>query len=139
MIYQSVKLVDIESIASLYSHNRLFLLYGDLGSGKTTLVKSICNILGVYGNVTSPTYSLINEYKRFNNDLIYHCDMYRINKLQDAIDIGISDYIFSKSIVFIEWPEKIVSIISKDMKYISIDIDIESYNSRKISIKEITI
>lgn len=87
--------------------DKIFAFYGKLGAGKTTLIKGICKELGVKEMVNSPTFSMINEYETKEEEIIYHFDCYRINKIQEALDIGAEDYFYSGKLCFIEWPENI--------------------------------
>jgi tRNA threonylcarbamoyladenosine biosynthesis protein TsaE len=90
----------------LNDNRKQFAFYGSMGVGKTTFIKELCLQLGVIETVTSPTFAIINEYHTINNQLIYHFDFYRINKIEELLDIGYEDYIFSPHYCFIEWPEK---------------------------------
>ncbi|MCL4171464.1 UNVERIFIED_CONTAM: hypothetical protein GTU68_064222, partial [Idotea baltica] len=82
-----------------------------MGVGKTTLIKEIIRLLGVNENVSSPTYSLINEYQSKSNERIYHCDFYRLKSEEEAFDIGIEDYFDAENWCFIEWPERIKNLL----------------------------
>ena len=93
---------------------------GDLGAGKTTLIKTLCQKLGVEDNISSPTFSIINEYKA-KNRAIYHIDLYRIETIEEAIDIGIEEYLYSGGLCLIEWPKIIESLLPE--KYLHIEID----------------
>ncbi|KXB08909.1 hypothetical protein AKJ55_00275 [candidate division MSBL1 archaeon SCGC-AAA382M17] len=104
-------------------NHRIFAFFGDLGSGKTTFIKAICNELNVIDIVSSPTFSLINEYRSENGNTIYHMDFYRINSLNEALDIGIEDYFSTNNYCFIEWPEKIESLLPNKTTYIKISED----------------
>lgn len=88
------------------SGKRQFAFYGSMGVGKTTLIKEICRQLGVVEVVTSPTFAIVNEYHTTQNQLVYHFDFYRINKLEELYDFGYEDYLYSSNYCFIEWPEK---------------------------------
>jgi len=88
-----------------------FAFYGNMGVGKTTFIKEICHQLGVIQVVTSPTFALINEYNTSDNQLVYHFDFYRINKVEELFDFGYEDYLFSSNYCFIEWPEKAEGIL----------------------------
>lgn len=90
---------------------RKFAFYGPMGSGKTTLIKAICRKLGATGVVTSPTFSLINEYPMENGGMIYHFDLYRIDDPAELFDIGFEEYIYSENYVFIEWADKAGSFL----------------------------
>lgn len=99
---------------------QVFALFGEMGSGKTTLVKRFCSILGSIDNVSSPTFSLVNEYRTEDEGSIFHFDVYRIKKLEELMDIGYETYFFSDSYVFIEWSEKIRELLPEKSVYIKI-------------------
>ncbi|NTV18078.1 MAG: tRNA (adenosine(37)-N6)-threonylcarbamoyltransferase complex ATPase subunit type 1 TsaE, partial [Bacteroidales bacterium] len=82
-------------------------LYGEMGAGKTTFTKALCRALNVKEGVNSPTFTLINEYTTEGGELIFHFDFYRINKLEEAFDIGFEEFVDSGHLCIIEWPEKI--------------------------------
>jgi tRNA threonylcarbamoyladenosine biosynthesis protein TsaE len=88
-----------------------FAFYGDMGVGKTTFIKQLCKDLGVGDVVNSPSFAIINEYSSFENGSIFHFDLYRINNIEEAYDFGYEDYFFGDSFCFVEWPEKIESLI----------------------------
>jgi len=89
----------------------VFCFYGNLGAGKTTLIKLICEHLKVIDSISSPTYPIINEYKTADNKIIYHIDLYRLKSIEEAMNIGIEDYLFSDHLCFIEWPDNFESIL----------------------------
>lgn len=123
---------DLEPICKeILKHKKhdIFLLSGDLGAGKTTLSKSIIKTLGSSEEVTSPTFSIINEYLNSNTS-IFHIDLYRLNNLQEALDIGIEEYLYSGNYCFIEWPDLIKPLIHD--RYHSVEIHILEDNKRKI-------
>jgi tRNA threonylcarbamoyladenosine biosynthesis protein TsaE len=101
-------------------NHRIFAFFGDLGSGKTTFIKAICNELNVIDIVSSPTFSLINEYQTDKGNTIYHMDFYRINSVNEAYDIGIEEYFKTDNYCFIEWPERIESILPNDTIFVKI-------------------
>ena len=111
-------------------------LSGDLGAGKTALTQAVCRILGVGQNVTSPTFSLVNEYtytdEKGREQLFLHLDLYRLKSIEEALGIGIEDYLHSPSYCFIEWPEIIHPLLPPDTIHINISILRDS--SRKILI-----
>ncbi|MEZ5027077.1 MAG: tRNA (adenosine(37)-N6)-threonylcarbamoyltransferase complex ATPase subunit type 1 TsaE [Chitinophagales bacterium] len=95
----------VVEILSLTNKHSIFCFYGNLGAGKTTLIKLLCEKLKVMDNISSPTYPIINEYKTEDNNTIYHIDLYRLKSLEEAINIGLEDYLFSNNLCFIEWPD----------------------------------
>lgn len=110
------------------SKTPIVLLRGDLGAGKTRLCKEIVKLLGSQDRVSSPTFSLINEYE-YGDGLIYHMDMYRLEHINEALQIGITEYLDSDQICLVEWPDLILSYIKDE--YLTVDIRILSGNSRK--------
>ncbi|RLD24073.1 MAG: tRNA (adenosine(37)-N6)-threonylcarbamoyltransferase complex ATPase subunit type 1 TsaE [Bacteroidetes bacterium] len=107
---------------------RVWLLHGDMGAGKTTLIKAICGQLGVEDNVTSPTFSIINEYQS-TSEPVYHFDFYRVKSLEEALQAGVEDYFYSGHYCFIEWPE-IISPILPD-QYLNVSIEAGGGEKRK--------
>lgn len=102
--------------------NKVILFHGEMGVGKTTLIKQLCKVLGVKSATSSPTFSLVNEYEATNNQLVYHFDFYRLNQETEALDMGIDDYLYSGNWCFIEWAEKIPNLIPEAHSTISISI-----------------
>ena len=99
----------------------VFAFHGQMGAGKTTSIKAICEELGVEDVINSPTFAIINEYRsETTGELIYHFDFYRINKLSEAEDIGTEDYFYSGALCFIEWPEKIEDLLPGDVVEVTI-------------------
>jgi len=94
-----------QSIVEFARPTNILLFKGDLGSGKTTLIKNICNFLNVNEEVTSPTFSLVNQYQSRAGEKIYHFDLYRLESLEEVIDIGFQEYLDSGNWCLIEWPE----------------------------------
>ena len=115
-----------------FPKNNCIAFYGKMGSGKTTFIKAICKELQVTETVTSPTFSIINEYKTENNEEIYHFDFYRINKIEEAFDFGYEEYFYSNNFCFIEWPELIETILPEN--HIKIKIIEENNNTRTLII-----
>jgi len=111
---------------------KVFAFSGDLGAGKTTFINSLCKALGVEESVTSPTYSIIQEYLSKNNNIIYHIDLYRIKSRMEAMEAGIEDCLNSKEICMVEWPERVPGIFPADTVFTSIEI--LSANERKLII-----
>lgn len=101
---------------------KVILFHGEMGVGKTTLIKQLCKTLGVTGATSSPTFSLVNEYEANDNQLVYHFDFYRLNDEVEALDMGIDDYLYSGNWCFIEWAEKIPNLIPETHSVISISL-----------------
>ena len=116
------------------SDSNLFLLYGDMGVGKTTLVKYLCSVLDVVDVVASPTFSIVNQYKRFNDKYVFHFDFYRTKNKNEIFDIGYEEYLFSSSYCFVEWPEKAEGLLPN--RFVKIEMKLED-NFRKIRVKNI--
>jgi len=114
--------------------NKTLLFYGQIGVGKTTLIKELCKSLGVLDNISSPTFSLVNEYQTANNDKVYHFDFYRIEDEEEAFDIGIEDYFDSKNWCFIEWPENIENLLPLDA--VEIHLSLLDDEQRNIQLKQ---
>jgi tRNA threonylcarbamoyladenosine biosynthesis protein TsaE len=90
---------------------RIFAFYGSMGAGKTTIIKSICHELGALDTVTSPTFTIVNEYRTGNGTSLYHIDFYRIRKTEEVFDFGIEEYFSGGNYCFMEWPELIEEIL----------------------------
>lgn len=110
-----------KSFISQMDDRTVFAFHGNMGVGKTTFIKAICEELGVEDVINSPTFAIINEYRSATTaELIYHFDFYRINKLSEAEDIGTEDYFYSGALCFIEWPEKIEELLPCDTVHVYI-------------------
>ena len=110
-----------EFIAAM-GENTVFALYGKMGAGKTTFVKAVCEELGVTDVITSPTFAIVNEYRSEDTaELIYHFDIYRINKLEEVYDMGYEDYFYSGALCFIEWPELVEELLPGNTIKVSIE------------------
>lgn len=133
--FDSVGLDDLEHLAqallSQAGNCRVWLFFGEMGSGKTTLIKALCAALGVKDLVSSPSYSIVNEYL-LEAGKVYHFDFYRIKNEEEAYDIGTVDYLYSGDYCFIEWPEKIPSLVPEF--HVRIDIQLVNLNRRTIAI-----
>jgi tRNA threonylcarbamoyladenosine biosynthesis protein TsaE len=119
------QLNDVEDVAHELIKNiksKTLLFYGNMGVGKTTLIKAIAKTLGSTDEVSSPTFSIVNEYKTETTS-IYHFDLYRIENIEEAYDFGIEDYLDSENWKLIEWPEKIDTILFDDFDQIYLDFD----------------
>lgn len=107
---------DLQQVADKIlasAQNKLLLFYGAMGTGKTTLITALAKQLGVTDTISSPTYSLVNEYQSANT-LIYHFDFYRIENETEALDIGVEEYFYSENWSFVEWPENIKSLLPQE-------------------------
>jgi tRNA threonylcarbamoyladenosine biosynthesis protein TsaE len=126
---------DLDQVAGHLARQdlRLVLITGDLGAGKTTLVKNVCAALGSKDEVTSPTISLVNEYRDAAGNPVFHIDLYRLGTLEEAIQIGIEEYLHSGHWCFIEWPE-LIHPLTKDIGHIVVDISIIDDGRRRICI-----
>ena len=99
-----------------YKKNKnIICFYGEMGVGKTTFIKEICKNLFVDDNVSSPTFSIVNQYKTKQNKIIYHFDFYRLETEEEAYDMGYEEYFFQNDLCLIEWPEKIEGLIPEDI------------------------
>lgn len=111
-----------KKLLQAYPNERIFGFYGEMGAGKTTLIKEICKVLGVKNITSSPSFAIVNEYISANNEPVYHFDFYRIEKLDDAYQIGFEDYLNSDYYCFIEWTEKVEPILKGDFVKVEIEI-----------------
>lgn len=119
-----------QAIIKLMDDYDVFLLEGDLGAGKTTLVKAICKELGVQDEVSSPTFSIVNQYD-YPEGILYHFDFYRLKQEEEAYDIGFEEYLYSGNTCFIEWPDKVAGIL-EGSKCVRVKISLLSDTSRNI-------
>ncbi|WP_264537603.1 tRNA (adenosine(37)-N6)-threonylcarbamoyltransferase complex ATPase subunit type 1 TsaE [Flavobacterium sp. N1736] len=101
---------------------KIILFNGEMGVGKTTLIKQLCKSLGVKDATSSPTFSLVNEYFTSQNEIVYHFDFYRLNKETEALDMGVDDYLYSENWCFIEWSEKIENLLPEETSTINIKL-----------------
>jgi tRNA threonylcarbamoyladenosine biosynthesis protein TsaE len=134
MIIYDIAAIDTiaEKIISAVKHKRVWCFYGEMGAGKTTLIKQICEKLGVTSDMTSPSFGIINEYKTNKNDTIFHFDFYRIKNESEALDLGIYEYLDSGKYCFLEWPENIDSLLDDD--YLKIYIKLVDETKRQITL-----
>jgi len=120
-----------KQILDYTSTHKKFAFYGEMGVGKTTLIKALSLQLGVNDVVSSPTFSIVNEYNADENIKVYHFDFYRIEDEEEAYDMGYEEYFFSSAYCFIEWAEKIPNLIEDDMVQIKMSV---AGNTRKIEV-----
>ncbi|KIA99473.1 MULTISPECIES: tRNA (adenosine(37)-N6)-threonylcarbamoyltransferase complex ATPase subunit type 1 TsaE [unclassified Flavobacterium] len=102
--------------------NKILLFNGEMGAGKTTLIKQLCKSLGIEDATSSPTFSLVNEYQTNDNQTVYHFDFYRLNHETEALDMGVDDYLYSGNWCFIEWSEKIPNLIPEQHSVVTIEL-----------------
>ncbi|AXP82528.1 tRNA threonylcarbamoyladenosine biosynthesis protein TsaE [Mariniflexile rhizosphaerae] len=129
------QLIDLDTVVKQLLKKlktKTILLYGDMGVGKTTLIKKLVKELGSHDEVSSPTFSIVNEYE-LKNDKIFHFDLYRIKNLEEAYNFGIEDYLDSNHWILIEWPDVVKPILNNDFDMIYLELC--SKNSRKLTIK----
>ena len=117
----------------LAGQGRIFAFYGQMGAGKTTIIKAICTALGATDAVTSPTFTLVNEYKTTSGRSIYHIDFYRIKKAEEVFDFGIEEYFDSDSYCFLEWPELIENFLPPET--VKVRITVGSNEERMLEIE----
>lgn len=127
--YQLTDLPEVSKhLIELAKNNKIWTFNGEMGAGKTTLIKAICTTLGVIDEVSSPTFSMVNEYKTKNGETVFHFDFYRIKSLSEAYDLGIEDYFYSGNICLIEWPSMIDEILQNETRF---NIFIELKNNKR--------
>ena len=134
--YSIEQLQEVAQKVITNSSGKILLFYGNMGVGKTTLIKQLVKQLGSDDVVSSPTFSLVNEYESDKKGLIYHFDFYRIKNEEEALDIGIEDYFYSNNWCLIEWPEKIKNLVP--LNAVAIHISVNDNGTRKILIKQPT-
>lgn len=130
-------LTDLTAIASKViaesKSHKIFLFEGEMGAGKTTLIKAVCAELNVDDNVSSPTFGIVNEYYSPSNGDVYHFDFYRLDDEHEVVEIGVEDYFYSGNYCFIEWSSKIPSYIPNE--YVVVNIKIVDENTRELELK----
>ena len=136
-------ILEIESLKTINETARKFIdqigehtvfaFNGKMGAGKTTFIKAICETMGVKETVNSPTFSIVNEYEAADGRIIYHFDCYRINKIQEALDLGAEEYLYSGNLCFIEWSENIAPILPDSI--VNVDIEEKENGIRNVIIR----
>ncbi|WP_342646512.1 tRNA (adenosine(37)-N6)-threonylcarbamoyltransferase complex ATPase subunit type 1 TsaE [Mucilaginibacter sp. CSA2-8R] len=133
-----VSLTELPSVAQALLNfaegQKIFLFYGQMGAGKTTFIKTLCESLRVTEPVTSPTFSIVNEYNG-NSSKIYHFDFYRLKRQDEALDMGYEEYFYSNQYCFIEWPEKIPDLLP--LHFIKVSITVSNEQLRRFTFESI--
>ncbi|MDO8316049.1 MAG: tRNA (adenosine(37)-N6)-threonylcarbamoyltransferase complex ATPase subunit type 1 TsaE [Flavobacterium sp.] len=133
IIFSIDQLEEVAQQIIANSPKKVILFHGEMGVGKTTLIKQLCKTLGVTGATSSPTFSLVNEYEANDSQLVYHFDFYRLNKEEEALDMGVDDYLYSGNWCFIEWAEKIANLIPETHSVITISLLADGKRSLTLS------
>ena len=137
-----MEILTIESIDTIHDTARqfvdrigdrtVFAFNGKMGAGKTTFIKAICEVMGVNETVNSPTFSIVNEYEAADGRIIYHFDCYRITNIQEALDLGAEEYLYSGNLCFIEWSENMAPLLPDTL--VNVDIEEQEDGSRNVVI-----
>lgn len=136
IILKNESLNKIDATAKIFiekmGNKKVFAFNGNMGVGKTTFINAICKMMGVTQIVNSPTFSIVNEYETLLGNIIYHFDCYRIQKIQEALDLGAEEYLYSGNYCFIEWSENITPLLPDDL--VNVNMTELEDGSRKIEI-----
>ncbi|MDR2449853.1 MAG: tRNA (adenosine(37)-N6)-threonylcarbamoyltransferase complex ATPase subunit type 1 TsaE [Prevotellaceae bacterium] len=122
-----------QQLLPLLEQHKVIAFYGAMGAGKTTLIKAICDAMGITGTVNSPTFALVNEYRKPGGEPLYHFDFYRINKPEEAFDLGYEEYFFSGHACLVEWPELIAPLLPANALHLHINVDDNGTRTLNIS------
>ena len=124
-----------EKILNLYPEERVYIFRGELGAGKTTLIKEICKQLQVSDPTNSPSFAIVNEYDTTTGIKLFHFDFYRIKKIEEVFDIGYEEYFYSGNYCFIEWPELVEEILPDQYAEVKIEWDLQD-DTRRITLQK---
>jgi tRNA threonylcarbamoyladenosine biosynthesis protein TsaE len=124
-----------QHLTELFGDKKVVAFYGEMGSGKTTVIKALCQFMNCIDNVSSPTFSIINEYATSDGNTIYHFDFYRLNNLKEALDVGVEEYLYSGNFCFMEWSERIEALLPENHIKVIISSGIMP-NSRILQIEQ---
>jgi tRNA threonylcarbamoyladenosine biosynthesis protein TsaE len=130
--YNEEELQEVaRKLISNFGHLKVWCFDAEMGAGKTTLTKAICKELGVRDEMSSPTFAIVNEYLTVSSEDIYHFDFYRLKGLEEALDIGVEDYLFSGNLCLLEWPAIIEPLLPDE--YLQISIKLVGDNTRSLT------
>lgn len=139
-VFHETSQTDLTEVARMFiekaGNSKVWLFYGEMGSGKTTFIKNLCRRLGVSEGMSSPTYSIVNEYLTESDTRIFHFDFYRIKNEAEAYDIGTEEYFYSGNYCFVEWPEKIPSLIPADRVEVLITSENQTHRTLALSVHD---
>jgi tRNA threonylcarbamoyladenosine biosynthesis protein TsaE len=132
------KLTDIEAAAKQFivqtAGKKHFAFYGEMGAGKTTFIKTLCKLLQVCDVVTSPTFSIINEYHTQSDEKIFHFDFYRIKDIEEVFNLGYEDYFYSEHYCFVEWPELVEDLLPEHMIKVHLSVTNDETRTMRIDL-----
>jgi len=111
-----------KKLLEAFPNSSIFAFRGELGAGKTTFIKALCQQLGVEEVMSSPSFSIINEYRSIGGEVIYHFDLYRLKSIEEALDIGMEEYLYSDNHCFVEWPERAEGILPAETVFVNISV-----------------
>ncbi len=138
--FHNVALHDLTRVATTLAEHvkqyKVWLFHGEMGAGKTTLIKEVCKAIGVVDNMSSPTFSIVNEYETKDHQKVFHFDFYRIKNEAEAVDIGTEEYFYSNHPCFIEWAEKIPSLIPLTHAEVSIQVEDDIHRTIVLSVND---
>ncbi len=135
IFYSQNQIEEIAHQIVAKSKSKNLCFYGQMGAGKTTLIRALVKNLGAEGSANSPTFGIVNEYHRVNGDVLgYHFDFYRLNNETEALDLGFEEYLNQNAWVFIEWPEMINSLLPEERTEIHIKIVDELHREIKVKL-----
>ena len=130
--YHESELQEVaRKLLSNFGQIKVWCFDAEMGAGKTTLIKQLCQELGVTDEMSSPTFSIVNEYESRKGAEIYHFDFYRLEDIEEAMDIGVEDYLFSGNLCLLEWPEIIAPLLPDE--YLQISIKLVGDNTRSLT------
>lgn len=140
LTFREVSQEQLEDVAGKFlaasQGTKVWSFFGEMGSGKTTFIKKMCEQLGVEEGMSSPTFSIVNEYKTATGDRVYHFDFYRLKNEAEAYDIGAEEYFYSGNYCFIEWPEKIPTLLPNERAEVRITPDNQTLRTLALSVHD---